>query len=154
MCKPVHYAWCQYTCNKVVLTYLSCLRVGKRDRVELHSTLSKTVCFKGKWQHFCLHVAAKIKLLQVTSFSLICQKQAHGKENWKGVVEKSCSLNGKMSLVDIALVSLKSVGNSTRKMELLWYAIVRWAFPFLAKESIGAMMQAVAQQQQTLTNNQ
>lgn len=63
-------------------------------------------------------MATKTKLLQVTSFSLVCPKQAHGKENWKGVVEKGCSLYDKMSLVDIALVSLKSVGDSTRKMEL------------------------------------
>jgi len=78
--------------------------------------LSKAVRFKGKSEHFHLHpVAAKTKLLQITSFSLICQKQAHGRENWKGVVEKSCSLYDEMSLLDVALVSLKSVGDSTRR---------------------------------------
>lgn len=46
-----------------------------------------------------------------------------------------------MSLVDIVLVSLKSI----RKMELLQYAVVRF---------IGAMIQAVAQQQQILRSNQ
>lgn len=94
--------------------------MSKRGKeIQLHSTLSKAVAFKGKPQLFDLHhVAAKTKVLQVTSFSLICQKQSHGKENWKGVGEKSCSVY-KMSLVDIALVSLKGVGDSTRKMELL-----------------------------------
>lgn len=71
----------------------------------MHSTLSKAVSFKGKSPHVDHHITAKIKLLQITSFSLTCQKQACGKEKRKGIGEKVVPCI--VSLVDIALVSLK-----------------------------------------------
>lgn len=67
--------------------YLSCLRV--RREIQLHSTSSKAVRFKGKSQHCDLqHMTGKTKLLQSASVSLTSQKQTRDKENWKEVVKK------------------------------------------------------------------
>lgn len=67
--------------------YLSCLRV--RREIQLHSTSSKAVRFKGKSQHCGLqHMTGKTRLLQSASVSLTSQKQTRDKENWKEVVKK------------------------------------------------------------------
>lgn len=84
---------------------MSCQRVGKTDPVAMHIKQSVS-------QYFDLHHgAAKTKLLQNESFSSLCQKLAHGKENRKGVVEKKVDPSVK-SLLDILFVSFKSVEGS------------------------------------------